>query len=117
MIFSVNSTLSAVQTFGTKMGVTANNLANVETDEFKKSRATISEGPAEGVVVEIEKVDSPGPTVTGLVDGEMKERELSNVDMAEEITEMIPTQKGYEANLTVIKTKEEMLGSIIDIIS
>ena len=116
MDLSVNTTLSAVQAFGTKMDVTANNLANVETDEFKKSRAIMSEGPKGSVVVEIEKDDSPAPVVTEVVNGEAKERTLSNVDMAEEITGMIPTQNGFEANLTVIKTKDEMLGTVVDII-
>jgi flagellar hook protein FlgE len=42
--------------------------------------------------------------------------EMSNVDMAKEITDTIPLQRGYEANLTVIKTKDEMLGSLLDIL-
>lgn len=117
MDLSVNTTLSAVQAFGTKLGVAANNLANVESDGFKKSRATMSEGPKGGVTVDIQKVDSPGPTVTEVVAGETKERELSNVDMAEEITGMIPTERGFDANLTVIKTQDEMLGTLIDVIS
>lgn len=42
--------------------------------------------------------------------------EMSNVDIAKEITDTIPLQRGYEANLTVIKTKDEMLGSLLDIL-
>lgn len=42
--------------------------------------------------------------------------EMSNVDMAKEITDTIPLQRGYEANLRVIKTKDEMLGSLLDIL-
>jgi len=42
--------------------------------------------------------------------------EGSNVDLAKEITDTIPTQTGYEANLTVIKTRDEMLGMILDIL-
>ena len=38
MIFSVGSSLSALNAFGTKMGVISNNIANVESEEFKKSR-------------------------------------------------------------------------------
>ncbi|MBW2643832.1 MAG: hypothetical protein JRC89_10800 [Deltaproteobacteria bacterium] len=39
MISSVRSTLSALNAFDKKMDVIANNVANVETEEFKKSRA------------------------------------------------------------------------------
>ena len=49
MTFSIQSTLSAVTAFGEKMGVTANNIANVETEEFKKSKATLVEGPRKNV--------------------------------------------------------------------
>ncbi|MGD8386055.1 MAG: flagellar hook basal-body protein [Desulfobacteraceae bacterium] len=41
--------------------------------------------------------------------------EHSNVDMAREITGTIPLQRGYEANLKVIQTEDEMLGSLLDI--
>jgi len=51
MTFSIQSTLSAIKAFGTKMGVTANNIANVETEEFKKSTATLVEGPKKNVEV------------------------------------------------------------------
>ena len=37
MIPSVNSTISALQAYKSKMRVTANNIANVNTDEFKKA--------------------------------------------------------------------------------
>ena len=41
---------------------------------------------------------------------------IAYVDLTEEIPGMIIDQRGFEANLKVIKTREEMLGSILDII-
>ncbi|MFC1825110.1 flagellar basal body rod C-terminal domain-containing protein [Thermodesulfobacteriota bacterium] len=116
MVASIGSTLSALNAFGTQMAVTANNIANVETEEFKKSRAVLEEGPNSEVQVEIEKIDTPGPIVTEVRDGEMIEKEMSNVDLAEEIPRTITAQRGYEANLTVIKTRDEMLGTLVDIV-
>jgi len=116
MIFSIQSTLSAIKAFGEKMGVTANNVANVETEEFKKSRATLVEGPRENVAVEITQSETPGPLVVDVTDGQFTEREMSNVDLAEEIPQMIIAQRGYEANLATLRTEDEMLKSIIDII-
>ncbi len=116
MVFSVDNNISALRAHGVKMAVTANNIANVETEEFKKSRATLKEDSNGGVEVDIERIDSPGPLVTKEINGQMVEKELSNVDLAEEIPQTIPTQRGYEANLTTIKTRDEMLGTVLDIL-
>ena len=117
MFYAVSNSISALNAHGVKIGVTANNVANVNTEEFKKSRAVLEEGVNGHVTVEISRVDTPGPIVTEIEDGERVEKELSNVDLAEEITQTIPTQRGYEANLAMIKTRDEMLDHIIDIIA
>lgn len=116
MISSIGSNLSALNAFGKKLGVTSNNIANSETEGFKKSRAVIKEGENNEVEVEIKRIDTPGPIVSEVVDGNITEKELSNVDPAEEIPQTISIQRGYEANIKVIESQEEMLGSILDII-
>jgi flagellar hook protein FlgE len=113
MISSVYGNLSAMRAFGDKMSVTANNVANAESEEYKKKRALLTEGSEGDVVVDIVSVETPGAI---RVEAGMETRELSNVDLAEEIVETIPTQRGYEANLTVIKTQDEMTGTILDIL-
>ena len=116
MTFSIQSTLSAIKAFGEKVGVSANNIANVETEGFKKSTATLVEGPKETVEVEITQPDIPGPVILDETDGQLTEKEMSNVDLAEEIPQTILAQRGYEANLATLRTQDEMLKSIIDII-
>jgi flagellar hook protein FlgE len=116
MTFSIQSTLSAIKAFGEKMGVTANNIANVETEEFKKSTATLVEDPRHNVEVEITQPDIPGPAVVDTSNGQSTQREMSNVDLAEEIPQTMIAQRGYEANLATLRTQDEMLKSIIDII-
>ena len=116
MVFSVDGALSALRAFGTKMGVTAHNIANIETEDFKKSRAVLKEGVNSDVLVEINRIDSPGSQiVTYSSDGQMTEKEMSNVEPADEVIEIMLTQRGYEANLSTLKTLDEVLGSIIDI--
>ncbi len=44
MISAIDKSLSALTAMGTKMDVTADNIANALTDEFKKSRVTFKEG-------------------------------------------------------------------------
>ena len=117
MISSVNSNISALEAFGKKMGVTANNVANVESEDFEKSRAVLTEGANREVKVEIEKIETPGPIVTEIIDdGEIVEKEMSNVDLAEEIPQTIIAQRSFEANLKSIQAQEETLDSLFDII-
>jgi flagellar basal-body rod protein FlgC len=116
MSFLVGNNLSALQAFGTKMAVTANNVANVSTDEFKRSRAILEEDQNDAVKVDIQQMDEPGPVVYEYGSAETVERELSNVDLGEELPQTIPTQRGYEANIKVFQTKDEMLGTIVDLV-
>ena len=44
------------------------------------------------------------------------ELEMSNVDMASEMTNMITAERGYQANSRVITTADEMLGTLISAI-
>ena len=115
MISSISSTISALQAFGKKMSVTANNVANVQSDEFKKSRAVLQEGERNEVKVEINKIETPGPIITEIEDDEMVEKELSNVDLAEEIPQTIIAQRNYEANIKTAQALDETLKTIIDI--
>ena len=115
MISSISSTLSALQAFGKKMGVTANNVANLESEEFKKSRAVFKEGRQGEVAVDIEQIDTPGPIITETKGQEIVEKELSNVDLTEEIPQMMIAKRAYQANTQTIKAHNEMVGSLIDI--
>ncbi|MBL7181084.1 MAG: flagellar basal body rod C-terminal domain-containing protein [Pseudomonadota bacterium] len=114
MIFSVSSSLSAIKAYGVKMGVSADNVANAETDEYKKRRVIFKEGVRNDVQVEIEKVDTPGPIVSEANNGQVTEKELSNVDLTEEIPQAILTQRGFEVNLKTLQTLDEMTGTVID---
>ena len=115
MIGSVTNTTSALQAYKTKMGVTADNIANVNTDEFKKSKATFKEGVHGDVQVDVKRVDTPGHPYRGYESGELVEKESSNVELSEELPDMTVTQRTYEANLTVLKTQDKMLGTVLDI--
>jgi len=116
MIPSLNSTLSALQAYKKSMGVTANNIANVNTEEFKKSRATMKEGVNGNVEVEIKKVITPGHRYQVHEGHQMVEKETSNVNLEEELPDLMITQRTYEANLKVLQTQDKMLGATLDIL-
>ena len=110
MIDGLSSTISALQAHERKLNVNANNIANVNTNGFK--RAALQEGPAGDVRVNLTKDMSPAPEDPLAPDAPGVVKELSNVDLADELTGMIPTEIGYKANLTTIRSRDEMIGSL-----
>jgi flagellar hook protein FlgE len=117
MIFSVSSTISSLRAHATKMAVSANNIANVETEAFKKSRTLLQEGPKGSVEVQIDRIDTPGHIIQDIEDDQYVAKEMSNVDLGEEIPQTVLTQRGYEVNLTMVRVSDEMLGSLLDILA
>ena len=113
MSFSVSNNLSALNAFGTSLGVTANNIANVDSKNFEKSRAVKLEGENGSVRVDISKVEDE--TLRAEETG--TEDKPSNVDLTEEIPRTVIDQSGYMANLKAVQIQEETLGTVLDIIA
>jgi flagellar basal-body rod protein FlgC len=116
MITALNGTISALRAFVTKLGVTADNIANVNTDGFKRNRAVLHEDLSGGVRVQLSKDQSPGLRYDVIEDGQKIEKETSNVDLGQEIPDLMLTKRAYQANLKTIETQDEMLGSLLDTI-
>lgn len=89
---------SGIEAYSTKMEVTANNIANVNTEEFKASRVTMKEKPNGGVEAQASQT-------------------ADRVDISREAVEMLSTAAGFKANLQVLKTNSAMSQSLLDIIS
>jgi flagellar basal body rod protein FlgG len=87
MISPFHSGISAISAFSAKMNATANNVANVNSDGFKKSRTTLEEGRFGGVEPDVDEVDTPGYTKRIVDGGQIRDVEGSNVDLAEEFTD------------------------------
>ena len=113
MVSGISSSLSGLFAFSRKMSVATGNIANVNTDEYKKTVATIVEDTKGLPGVRTEKPDTPGP-VAQETDGTL--RELSNVELAEEFPQMMISQRGYDANIGALKAQDEMVGSLLDIL-
>ena len=115
MMNAANISLSALSALGKKLDVTANNIANTLTDEFKKSRVTMEEGNPNGVKAVIDWVETQGFPKESIKDGESVTVGSSNVELSEELPEMTIASTEYRANLKTLKTQNEMLGSLLDI--
>jgi flagellar basal-body rod protein FlgC len=116
MIYPVSNALSALSAFRRKMDVTANNIANVNTDDFKKSRVNMQEESNGGVQANIQQINTPGYPKEVYQDDALAEVESSNVDLAEEITETAVTKAGFSANLKTFSTQNQVIGSVLDIL-
>lgn len=116
MIYPIGSALSALNAFRKQLDVTANNVANIKTDDFKKSRVTMQEGPHGGVQAEVQQIDTPGYPKEIYRDDQVVEVESSNVDLVEEIADMLTATSGFSANLKTVSTQNQVLGSLLDIL-
>jgi len=114
MISSVSSSVSALRAYDTSSAVSANNLANVETDNFKKSRTVFNENTDGGVKVTISQSEEENP-VALLSDG--SEKIMSNTDISEEMAQQIRDQNGYGLNAKSIQADDDMKGTVIDMMA
>jgi flagellar basal-body rod protein FlgC len=115
MISAIHTALSGLAAFGKQIEVVAHNVANLNTDGFKKSRTEFVEVQTGGVLPVVEKDNAAGPTVLRDTGGNQFPVELSNVDLGEETVQQILAQRSFEANLQTIKTGNSLLGSVLDI--
>jgi flagellar basal-body rod protein FlgC len=113
----LNTTLSALQAFGQKLGITAGNIANVNTNGYKKSKAVLEEGRHGEVEVREQRMETPGLPLEPHWSDEPTVRESSNVALEEEIPELITTVYGFKANLKTVKAEDEMLGHLLDTVA
>ncbi len=115
MIKGVGPALTALQAFGKKLEVTANNVANVNTEDFKKSRVLLQEVSPSGVTASVSRVDAPGAPLP-FEEGNSGALETSNVDLGEEMVNLLTTRRAFEVNLKTVQTGDELLGSLLDIV-
>jgi len=95
------SSISSMNAHSTWMDVNANNVANVNTDKFKSVDTKLEEGQKNNPKVVLrEGAENP----TG----------RSGTDLTKEITDQIPIEKGFGVNASVVRTKDEMLGTLMD---
>ncbi len=115
MVSGIQAALSALQAYSTKIQNNANNVANANTEGFKKGKVILTETLPQGVRANVEKVDTPGPIIFEETNTGLEPIEQSNVDLSQEFPEMINNQHAFEANLKTLQAENEMLDSLLDI--
>ena len=99
---NISTNLSSLQANQTFMNTNADNIANVNTDGFRPTQTTIS-NPSKGTVqADLSKADDTGSP-------------KSQTDLTKEISDQVIIGGVSQANVTAIKTQDEMMGSLLDI--
>ena len=114
MIAGLQSAVSGLQAYTTKIANNANNIANVNTEGFKRERAVLSAQSPQGVNVQIEQVDIPKPMVAEL-SGQGMVVDQSNVDLGEEFVDVMVNTHGFKANLKTIQAADTLMQAVLDI--
>lgn len=108
--------IAGTNAFFKKMDVSANNVANLNTDNYKSRVCHIGQDKNGLPEINVTIDKTPGlekPRKAGEPEG--PPREMSNVNYAREAVSMIEAQAGVKANVRTLKTEGEMLASLIDI--
>ncbi|WNM57286.1 hypothetical protein [Candidatus Nitrospira allomarina] len=115
MIAGMASALSGIQAGGRMLGVGAHNIANAQTESFKRIRALPEESSAGGGVrVTLQMDERPGSQY--LSSGNLFSlREGSNVDLGEEIISNLQAVNLTGANMASMRIQGKVLGSLLDI--
>jgi flagellar basal-body rod protein FlgC len=112
---NIGTSLSALNAFTVQMDVTANNVANVNTNGFKSSSVTLENGQGQTVKAGVTANNSSYPLASNNSNGNGA-GELSNVDIVNEMTQLIPTLHAYDANLKMIEANIETRGTLINMV-
>ncbi len=112
MIKGADSNIAALNALADRQAVTANNLANADSDNFQASTTVLVTDQANNPELRISKNTTPGITLN---EADGSTHQTSNVDMATELTSMVPTQTAYSANLKALQVADEMTGTLLDL--
>jgi len=96
---------SAIAGFGAHQGwmnAISNNVANVNTDRFRPTSTLIDEDAASNPQANFRVTSDKGG-------------EMSQTDLTKEMSDMLITQNGFDTNAPVVKTKDEVLGTLLDL--
>lgn len=114
--------LSGIQANQLRVDVSANNVANANTDGFKASAVQTTDSAYVNDIGQGTRVSAtyapprPGPLAAGPAGVEGSGMvEQSNTELASEATSQMAAQSAYGVNVSMLKTANEMMKSVLDI--
>ncbi len=98
---AVSIALSGMNVAATRLNVSAHNIANVQTPEFKRQQVLQTTSPEGGVSATLDSSGNAGYAPMA--------------SLAEDLVQQMQAAYEFKANLGVVKTQYEMLGQLLDL--
>lgn len=114
MSLSFNSSISGIRAATDMLNTSARNIANINTDGYKKQRVNLRGDHGSGVIADIIESTEAGSLYKNRR-GDMVE--TSNVNYVEEVVTQIKARHLLSANAAAIKYTDVALETIMDIIA
>jgi flagellar hook protein FlgE len=102
---ALNIGLSGMKSYQRALDSTSFNVANANTSGFKPQQVTFQEVTPSGVVVNISQDAS----------NVSESASASGTDLATELVNSMQYQAGFDFSAQIVKTADEVLGTLIDI--
>jgi len=115
MFLGFASALSGIRAGSRLLGASAHNIANAQTENFKRTQAAFEDSLSGGVIVSLSTDNRPGPQLLSSDDA-FNFREGSNVELEEELVNTLKATNLIEANISSIRSQDKTLGVLLDII-
>ncbi|MBI3730940.1 MAG: hypothetical protein HY254_21730 [Burkholderiales bacterium] len=96
--------MSGLKAYTRALDGSGHNVANASTSGFVPQQVSFQEQPAGGVIANISREGSS-----------LASQELSGTDLTSEIVQSIQFKTGFDLSAKIIKTADELLGTLIDI--
>ncbi|MGR3179581.1 MAG: flagellar basal body rod C-terminal domain-containing protein [Candidatus Anammoxibacter sp.] len=113
-MISTSASQSGIKAASDVLRVSANNIANINTNNFKKDIANLRDVKGGGVEANVSKSTEPGAPIE-TENGTIVER--SNVNLTEEIVNQIVAENQVAANAAALKTGLATDREILDILA
>ncbi|MFZ6755714.1 flagellar basal body rod C-terminal domain-containing protein [Undibacterium sp. Ji50W] len=106
-VSALNSGLSGLKAYASALDSSGHNVANASTAGFVPQQVSFQEQPAGGVITTISK---EGASLSS-----QESQDSSGTELASEIVQSIQFKAGFDLSAKIIKTADQMLGTLIDI--
>ncbi|MFZ6658246.1 flagellar basal body rod C-terminal domain-containing protein [Undibacterium sp. TJN19] len=103
-VSALSSGLSGLQAYSRALDSSGHNVANANTNGFVPQQVSFQEQPAGGVIANISKAGSS-----------LSASDASGTDLNSEVVQSIQYKAGFELSAKIVKTSDELLGTLIDI--
>lgn len=88
---------SGLQAAQARLGAAAHNVANAQTQGFKRETVALQASPQGGVMVSISQAAQAGS------------------DLTQDVVDQMSAKKAFIANVQVLKTADTLLGSLLNV--